>query len=428
MSSPFSHVSRSIVDAVRVNGKEAARYLALAACTLTPAALWAQGTTATLGGTVADKTGAVIPNAAIQLKNEKSGDTRNTVSNGAGVFSFPALPVGDYDVTVTAQGFSSFRQNAIHLDPGDQKTVRDLALAAGGTEQTVTVTDASQQIATDSGEQSSLISAEDIKHLSVEGRDVTELLKVLPGFGIARGNNSVDNTSYDPSQVTITGALGSYAANGTPLNGISLLSDGADITDPGNFGSAIQNINYEQVAEVKTQTSSFTADTPRGPIVINGVGKSGGDKYHGSLYTYARTTQLNSVDAFAKATGQGKPPDRQVYPGFTFGGPVPALGGFNRNKKITFFVGAEQYAQRNIYAYGSASSATLTALVPTAAMRKGDFSVPQLQAYLGPNYTPTAGGPVCSGATANVCYLPQTAPNGTPLVNANISAYLNPGA
>ncbi len=426
--SPRPRSSRSIAS-VRLNARnhKFAQILGFAACAIAPAGIFAQGTTATLGGTVADRTGAVIPNATIQLKNEGSGDTRNTVSNSAGVFSFPALPVGNYDVSVTAPGFSTFRQNSIHLDPGDEKTVRDLALAPGA-EQSVTVTDASQQIATDSGEQSALISSEDIKHLSVEGRDVTELLKILPGFGIARGNNSVDNTSYDPSQVTITGALGSYAANGTPLNGISLLSDGADITDPGNFGSAIQNINYEQVAEVKVQTSSFTADTPRGPIVINAVGKSGGDKYHGSLYTYARTTQLNSVDAFAGATGQGKPPDRQVYPGFTLGGPIPAIGGLNKDKKLTFFAGAEEYAQRNIYAYGSAANATLTALVPTAAMRKGDFSAQQLQAYLGPNYTPTAGGPACSGATANVCYLPQTAPNGTALVNNNVAPYLNPGA
>ncbi len=418
------------------NHHTAVRGLALAACSVLPAALFAQGTTATLGGTVTDKSGAVIPNASVELKNEHTGDLRKTSSNGSGVFSFPALPVGDYDVSVQAQGFTTFKQNTIHLDPGDQKTVRDLSLAPGA-EATVEVVDAATQIATDSGEQSSLISAEDIKHLSVEGRDVTELFKILPGFGIARGNNSVDNTSYDPSQVTITGALGSYAANGTPLNGVSLLSDGADITDPGNFGAAIQNINYEQVAEVKTQTSSFTADTPRGPIVVNAVGKAGGDHYHGSVYTYARTTQLNSTDWFAGATGQGKPPDRQVYPGFTFGGPVPAIGGFNRNKRLTFFVGAEQYAQRNIYAYGSAANATLTALVPTAAMRAGDFSATQLAQYLGPAYTPattaSAGGvstlgPACTGATANICYTPQTAPNGSPLVNGNIANFLNPGS
>lgn len=403
--------------------------------TILPTTIWAQGTTATLGGVVTDPTGAVIPNAGIDLKNEKTGEVRHSQSNGSGVFSFSAVPVGDYDLNVSAKGFNSRQQTGIHLDPGDQRTVRNLSLDAGASD-VVTVESSAGEISLDSGEQSSLISAENIKHLSVEGRDVTELFKILPGFAIRSG---LDNNAYDPSQVSVNGALGSYSANGTPINGVSLLSDGADITDPGNFGAAIQNINYEQVAEVKVQTSSFTADTPRGPVVVNAVGKSGGDTYHGSLYTFARTSQLNSTDWLANHTGQQKPPDRQVYPGFTFGGPVLIPGtSLNKNKRLTFFVGAEQYAQRNTYAYGSASGATLQALVPTAAMRAGDFSVAQLQTYLGVNYlpanhaatatTPAAIGPDCTGAYANICYLPQAGPQGQALVDGNIAPYLDPGA
>lgn len=202
-----------------------------------------------------------------------------------------------------------------------------------------------------------------------------------------------------------------------------------DITDPGAFGGALQNVNYEQVAEVKVQTSSFTADTARGPVVINAVGKAGGADYHGSLYTFARTTQLNSTDWIAKYSNQSKPPDRYVYPGFTVGGPVPGT-----RKKWTFFAGAEDYAQRNVYAYGSASSATLTALVPTAGMRSGDFSAAQLSQYLGSAYTiDPAGGPCAyNGSTAgyvpdsNICRVPQTAPDGTALTNGNVGPYMDP--
>ena len=295
------------------------------------------------------------------------------------MFSFSGVPTGTYDVSITAPGFRSYEQNGVHLDPGDQRSVRDIHMSPGGATEAVEVTSAGDAINLDSGEQSSLISADEIQHLSVEGRDVTELFKILPGFGISQGGGgSVDNRAYDPSQVSVNGALGSYAANGTPLNGVGLLSDGADVTDPGNFGAAVQNINYEQVAEVKVQTSSFTADGARGPIVINAVGKSGGSSYHGSLYTYARTSQLNSTDWIANYTGQQKPPDRQVYPGFTFGGPLAIPGvPINKSKRLTFFVGAEQYAQKNAYAYGGASGAVLTALVPTAGMRTGDFSLAQ---------------------------------------------------
>jgi hypothetical protein len=377
---------------------------------------------------VTDSSGAVIPDANIQLKNTATGDVRNSKSNGAGVFSFSSVPTGNYQIEIQASGFRSFEQTGIHLDPGDQRSIREIKMAIGASE-TVSVTSAMNQISIDSGEQSSLISAEDIKHLSVMGRDVTELLKILPGMAISNGT-SVDNTQYDPSQVSRSGALGQYAANGTPINSQALLSDGADITDPGAYGQAVQPVNYDQVAEVKVQTSSFTADTAHGPIVINVIGKSGGADFHGSLYTYARTNQLNSTDWIAKHTLQQKPPDRQVYPGFTFGGPVLIPGtSFNRNKKLTFFVGAEDYAQRNVYAYGSASNATLQALVPTAGMRGGDFSQTQMKAYLGGNYQdptlPSSNGS-CSAQDGNICSVPMTGPQGQTISNGNIGPYLDP--
>lgn len=399
-------------------------------------ALSAQVTTATLGGTVTDTSGAVIPKAEIILKNEASGDIRKSVSNGSGAFSFSAVPTGTYDITITSPSFQGFEQTGIHLDPGDVKAVREIHLNPGSASDAIEVTTAVDTVNIDSGEQSSLISSEEIKHLSVEGRDVTELLKILPGFAISRGGaGSFDNASYDPAQVNPTGALGQYAANGTPVNGQALLSDGVDITDPGAFGGALQNVNYEQVAEVKISTASFTADTAHGPIVINAVGKAGGNKYHGSLYTFARTSQLNSIDWIAKYSGQGKPPDRYVYPGFTIGGPVLIPGtNFNHNRKLTFFLGGEEYAQRNAYAYGSASSATLSALVPTAGMRAGDFSQKQLQQYLGTAYgiDPNGGACTYNGSAsgyipdANICSVPVTGLKGQPITNGNLSGALDP--
>jgi hypothetical protein len=390
---------------------------------LFPFILPAQTTTATLSGTVQDTSNAVIPNADIVLKSVLNGDTRAGKSDGAGVFTFPSVPSGDYELTISAGGFSKYSATHIHLDPGDQRTLRDIHLTIGADTQSVTVT-ADTQINTDSGEQSALIDSQQIEHLAIEGRDVTELFKTLPGFAITNGNTGTDNRAYDPSQVSVNGALGSYAANGTPLNGVALLTDGADITDPGNFGAAIQNVNYEQVAEVKVQTSSFTADTAHGPIVVNAVGKSGGDKFHGSLYAFGRTNQLDSNDWISNYTDQAKAPDHEIYPGFTFGGPVilPHTD-FNKNKHLTFFVGAEDYAQRDVYAYGSASSAVLTALVPTAGMRTGDFSATQLEQFLGSSYQPIGNGSICQGGNYQaVCAIPQTGPDGSTLLNGQVTA------
>jgi len=414
--------------------------LALTLFTLTSAV--AQST-ASVDGIVHDAVGALIPKPKMQLTNIATGKSLTTTGNGSGVFSFSGLDSGDYVLHVDAPGFASQELSGIHLNPGDQRTFRDIMLKAGETT-SVTVTDVQGQLSTDSGETSTLISAEDIDHLAVEGRDVTELLKILPGMAIVQNSTSFANAAYDPSLVSFGGAIGSYSGNGTQTNSTALLSDGMDITDPGSYGLAIQNVNYDQVAEVKVQTGSFTSDTAHGPIVVNAIGKSGGATFHGSLYTYARTYQLNSLDWQAKYVGSQPPHDRQIYPGITIGGPVfiPGLN-FNRSKKLTFFVGAEEYAQRSVYAYNSPYAATVTALVPTANMRKGIFSDNELNSLLGPNRIANPNYVAGSTATAtydpyycpntiytSICNTPTTGPFGPNYVptitNGDISAYPDP--
>lgn len=393
--------------------------LILSAILVMPAVIYAQSTTATLSGTVVDPSGAVIPHAAVTLKNDATHDVRQTTSNGAGDFSFSAVPSGNYEVDVTFAGFQALRENGIHLDPGSQVNLHELKLAPGAAAQTVVVQAAAESIPLDTGASSTLISSQEIKHLSIEGRDVTELLKTLPGFAMSGGNNNVTNTAYDPSQVTVTGAYGSYSGEGTITNSVALLYDGVDLTDPGAYASMLQNINYDQVSEVNVETSSITADQAHGPIVINAVGLSGTSKFHGSLYTYGRTYQLDSSDWLSNYDHQPKPTDREVYPGFTLSGPIILPhSGFNRSRRLTFFAGAEDYAQRNEYAYGNAGSAILTALVPTQAMRQGDFSPAQIAQYL---------GPLASNATyANISRVPATAKDGTPLVNGQLGNNINP--
>ena len=244
-------------------------------CLLSPAI--AQTTTGTISGTVLDSTGAVIPDAPVILINQATKDKRTIKSNGSGVFSFAGVPSGDFTVMISAPGFQGFTEKGVHLDPGDSRNLPNLKLATGSADSVVTV-QGETSVPLDTGERSDLITAEEIKHLSVEGRDVTELFKTLPGFAIANtanGSGIGANTAYDPSQVNVNGALGSYAANGNPLEGVSLKLDGADITDPGNYGAAIQNVNYDMVGEVKIQVSNFGADIANGPVVVNAVTKSG---------------------------------------------------------------------------------------------------------------------------------------------------------
>ncbi|MDE1161330.1 MAG: carboxypeptidase regulatory-like domain-containing protein [Acidobacteriaceae bacterium] len=373
------------------------------ASVILPRTLFAQVDTATVSGLVVDADKALVPGATVVIQNKNNKFTRKGLTNGSGNFTFPSIAWGDYDLTITANGFQTTTVHGVHLNPGDSRTLSEITLRVGSQSEVITVSGQSLTQIDDTGERSSLITSDEISKLTLQGRDVTELLKTLPGAAINTGNASfnqaVSNTTYDNSNTQIGGASGGYSMSGSPVNGVSIRTDGANITDPGTYSGGLQNVNTEAVAEVKVSQQNFGADTANGPIVINAVTKSGGTSFHGSLYVNGRSSQFNSTDAFAKVLGYQKPPDRYIYTGATFGGPVMIPGtDINHNKRLTFFIQGENLAQRNTYAYGSASSAIQTALVPTAAMRLGDFSATQIAKYLPPGETVCTGTNTCPTA------------------------------
>src|ERR1700727_2497827 len=124
------------------------------------ASLHAQ-TTGTIFGTVTDPSGAVVPKAKITLKNQSSGDARETVSNGEGAFSFGLVVPGAYDLMIEAQGFKSWQSKGVQLNPGDQRVVREIKLAVGSTSETVSV-EAVTDAPVDSGERSALLNSKQI--------------------------------------------------------------------------------------------------------------------------------------------------------------------------------------------------------------------------------------------------------------------------
>jgi hypothetical protein len=406
----FSHLSpwKRIGCSVKPPGHLHYFVLLLSLCFI-PSVVFAQVTTATLTGTVADKDGAVIPHATVTVKNLATKFSRMVTSNGSGVFAFPGLDSGDYSISIAYRGFKSYQLNSIHLNPNDTRDLNNIRMAPGAVTETIYVESSNANAVEDDGERSSLITAKDLTKLSLEGREVTELLKILPGSAINNGVNGGSgdsNVTFDPGTVGFGGAAGSYSMSGSPVNGAAIRSDGANLTNPGTGAGSLQTINAESTAEVKVQVSNFGADSANGPLVINAVGKSGATEFHGTVYAYGRTGQLNSTDSIAKALGTSKPEDRFIYPGVSIGGPVKIPGThLNRDKRLTFFASGEDYIQRNVYAYNSPSYAVTHALVPTAAMRQGDFSASELSKYL------PAGIPVCDPSSGVLCTNLETIPN-----------------
>jgi hypothetical protein len=352
--------------------------------------LRAQTENASVSGLVVDSTGARIPGADVTLRSAKTRDTRKSKSSSAGAFEFSSVPAGTYTITVTMPGFETLVTKNIELHPNDKANLTDLKMKIGSEEVSITV-EADTDIST-SGERSSLITDKDIKKLSTVGRDVSELLKTQPGFAIIA--NGLDNSAGTSAEVAGTySGLSNYVGNGATGNGASLISDGANVTDPISGNGQTQTVNMDFVQEVKIETSNFGADTAKGPTVITAVGKSGGQSFHGNARLFARTYQLNAQDWFQKFNGFSQIKDKYIYPGFNIGGPVliPHTN-FNKAKKLTFELGGEDYVQRNVYAYGSLPKSFLQGLVPTKAMLNGDFSQQSLANFLGVTVPDILGG------------------------------------
>ena len=367
--SSFSTVLRSI---------GLASALAMLFVLLTQSGLYAQST-GTVTGTVYDQAGAVVPNASVELVNDGTGDTRKSTSNSAGYFSFGTVQPGNYSVKVTASGFKGWKRSGIPVRPGDLRDVSNVSLQVGSQGETVQVEAIAEEIApVDSGEKSSVLTSKQIENLSLEGRDATELIRTLPGFSAFNGG-SVNNQGPDFTTISPTGgAVGEgVVAGGSPYRGgTDLVSDGAHIIDNGCNCGATQTVNGDMVSEVKVQTSNFGADSAKGPVVVNAIGKSGSSSYHGEAYLHARDNGINSLDWSFKHQMLSSPPGlvsppagRYLFPGGQIGGPVPGT-----HKKLVFWAGFEYYYQHGFPLGGITVPGLMTDSVPTASMRNGDFS------------------------------------------------------
>lgn len=320
---------------------------------------------ATLNGTVTDATGAVIPGANVTLINEATKETRNGVSNDNGYFAFPALLPSTYTVKIDAKGFKSYERHGIVLHAADLIKLSNLTLAIGQTNETITVEANTQIIPVENGQRAAILDYKDIQQLAIQGRNLSELLKVLPG--VTNTPNGLNNGSqFDPTVVSVgSSAVGNgLNANGAVnRGGTSQLSDGVDVDDPGCDCNSIAILNPDMTQEVSVQTSNFGADAPRGPVVINAISKSGGSEYHGEGYLYARNDVLNANDWQSDHAGTPKGSAHYYYPGGNVGGPVPFT-----HKKLRFWVGYERILQN------TGNSNRLQSFIPTADMMAGNFT------------------------------------------------------
>jgi len=398
-----------------------------------------QQLTGSLNGTSYDQTGAIVPNAKVIVKNEASGDVRQTTSNNSGYFTVTALPPGTYEVTVSATGFSSWQQKGVVLNQGDNRTLPNIALAIGQTTQEVQVVAGAEAIApVDTGEVSTTLNERMVNDLSLQGRDAGELLKIMPGMALTSGLNNGNNSAgfADRTVSTGSGPVGSFSANGTQPNGaMAYMLDGANLVDPGNQGAQIANINQDMTSEVKVLMSGYDAQYAKGPVVFQAFSKSGGATFHGEAYLFARHSVFNALDAYQKSQGRAKPDSYFYYPGGNIGGPVLLpWTKFNHNRdKLFFWFGYEYMKQQ--------PAGTLwQTFVPTPEMRAGNFSpaylssLPAIVQQKYPNITaapcpPSVTRPSCGNLAFPTGQIPTSLfdPNALALLKTYPQPNVDPG-
>lgn len=148
----------------------------------------AQYGSASISATVVDRTGGVVPNAKVVLKNEESGITRETVTNASGVFVFPSVPPGSYTVTVSFTGLETWERKGIQLTQGATVNLPNVILEVAGTRQAIEVSEAAEVVVpVDSGQFSQTLNRTMVEDLTIVGRNAAELIKIMPGMAMTSG-------------------------------------------------------------------------------------------------------------------------------------------------------------------------------------------------------------------------------------------------
>lgn len=330
----------------------------------------AQQLTGTLSGIVGDQTDARVPSAHVVIANQASGDIRETTADSSGFFSVTALPPGTYKVTISSKGFASYEVTGVLLNQGDSRTIPNIRLKISSNASEVTViSGADAEVPVDTAEISSTLNNELIDSATLTGRNAAELIKMMPGvaFNNAGGVGGYSSTTTG----TNNGPAGSFSANGTqPYGSTDVYLDGANLIDPGNAGTQVANINQDMTDSVKYLSASYGAEYAKGPAVLQAFSKSGGQKYHGEAYLYARDSSTGFANDWNnKAQKNPIYPSYFYYIGGNVGGPVIIPGtNFNKNHDKLFFWGGYENMIQHPY------NAPVNLNVPTAAQLKGDFT------------------------------------------------------
>jgi hypothetical protein len=305
----------------------AARTLAFAAVLLLVPTARAQSPAATLGGTVLDENGAVVPAVEITVLNLSTAVQRHAVTGGEGAFVVPLLPPGRYTLTAQREGFAALEVRNIVLNVGDRQMLR-IPLHVGEVGESVTVIDAlsSGVERSASSSVSTVVNRQFIENLPLNGRSFQTLFELAPGAVLTRtsfneqGQFSVNGQRANANYFTVDGVSANVGVSAGASPGQAAAGGLPALTV---LGGANNLVSLDALEEFRLMTSSYAPEfgrTPGAQVAI--ATRSGTNAWHGSAFEYFRGGALDANDWFANSRGLARPAIRQHDFGATLGGPV----------------------------------------------------------------------------------------------------------
>src|ERR1041385_4016174 len=327
--------------------------------------IWSQ-TLGSIVGEIKDPSGAVAPNVKVTAINTETNVSRETLTNTAGIYTFPALIPGNYTIKVEASGFQLMRRSNIELQVQQTASI-DFVLAIGQNTQAVEVRGVAALLNTEDATVGTVIEERRIIELPLNGRNFFSLVALSPNvtYGFTPAQQASGRLGGTRSSLTmsLSGARATWA---------NYTLDGITNTDV-DFNTYIMLPSVDALQEFKVQSGIYPAEFGREAGQVNVSTKPGGNTFHGSAYEFLRNNKLDarSYDFLSSTRSATNPspvstPYRQNQYGFTLGGPVRIPKIFNGKNRLFFMSNYEGFKSR--------TTTTSIATTMPQAMRDGDFS------------------------------------------------------
>jgi hypothetical protein len=361
----------------------------------TPGLLRAQNISGAIAGTVRDSSGAVVPNATVVATHVETNSPFATATNNDGLYRFPTLPIGTYQLTVELAGFKKYVGSGITLHVNESLTI-DVSLAVGQVSQAVEVTAQPAAVNTQNAEVGTLVNGSQVRELPLNGRNFVALTTLVPGT--APGPSG----SLDTFDVGLLGAT-HLSVNGNAANANLWLVNGVNNADIGSNGTLLVFPSVDAISEFTILRNNYSPEFGfASGGIVNVVTRSGGQKFHGTAFEFARNDKFDATDYFLNAAGLPKNKLRYNNFGWTAGGPVFIPGHYNNDKKKDFFFFSQEWRRE-------VRGGTIRMSVPSARQRVGVLD------------------PTCSNGSPQPC-VPQPAdPQEFTVMEPNVAPYCESG-